>query len=161
VTPEGEAVGRHDGLVHYTIGQRSGIGIGGRREGAGEPWYVAARDARRNALVVVQGREHPLLWSGRLRTGRPRWLGAAPEGLVAGAGAELEVRIRHRHGPVPATVSRLPDGGLDVGFVEPQWAVAPGQYAVFYAGDECLGGAVIEQAETLAAGAASEAHTSA
>lgn len=155
VTPDGTEVGRHRGLMFHTVGQRSGIGIGGRRGGAGEPWYVAGKDAARNALVVVQGKSHPLLHAPALRTAAPRWIGAPPAGLASGSPVRLDVRIRHRHGPVPAAVGPGADGGLVVRFDAPQWAVAPGQYAVFYAGDECLGGAVIESA--LAAGLAPQA----
>jgi tRNA-specific 2-thiouridylase len=145
VTPDGLEIGRHEGLMFHTIGQRSGIGVGGRRGGAGEPWYVAAKDVGRNALVVVQGRDHPLLWASGVRTGVPAWLAGEPTALAAGESVTLGVRLRHRHGPVAARLSRAGDGCLEVRFAEAQWAAAPGQYAVFYAGEECLGGAVIER----------------
>lgn len=143
LTPEGVELGRHGGLMFHTVGQRSGIGIGGRRGGGGAPWYVAAKDAGRNALVVVQGRDHPLLWSSGALAGAPAWIGAEPRALANGDTLTLGVRLRHRHGPVAARLARAGDGSLAIRFAEPQWAVAPGQYAVFYAGEECLGGAVV------------------
>jgi len=146
VTPEGREVGRHEGLMFYTPGQRSGIGIGGLAGGAGEPWYVAGKDLARNALVVVQGRAHPMLWSRELRTGMPRWLGEPP---FAGSGPwRGDARIRHRHTPAACRVTAH-EGGLVVTFDEPQWAPAAGQYAVFYRADDCLGGAVIESVLTV------------
>lgn len=144
LTPEGERLGEHAGLMFHTLGQRSGIGIGGRSTGSAEPWYVAGKDIARNALIVVQGRSHPMLWSAALHTGPIHWIDPQP---ASGPGPwSCQVRIRHRHVPAPATVSAQSDGALEIHFREPQWAVAPGQYAVLYAGTECLGGGVIEQA---------------
>lgn len=148
LTPEGVQVGEHKGLMFYTLGQRSGIGIGGRAGRAGGPWYVAAKDPDRRALVVVQGRNHPLLWSRTLQTGPPRWLrdvSGTMRSTGNSGGMRCEARIRHRHVPALCTAITLPEGGLRVQFDEPQWAVTPGQYAVLYDGEECLGGAIIEQ----------------
>jgi tRNA-specific 2-thiouridylase len=148
VTPDGTELGQHEGLIFYTVGQRSGIGVGGRPDGTGEPWYVAAKDPGRGALVVVQGRDHPLLWAKALVTGAPRWLRGVPDSLRRGEAFYCQVRIRHRHVPAPSLVRLLPDGSLNVEFDAPQWAVAPGQCAVVYDGEECLGGGVIERAES-------------
>lgn len=136
VTPEGDVLGRHQGLAYYTLGQRQGSGIGGQpgREGA---WYVADKRAATNELVVVQGHDHPLLWAGRFGVTGLRWLHEPP------AGAALAVRTRHRQVPVPCTVTVGGDGALQVATRVPVFAPTPGQYAVFYAGDECLGGGVI------------------
>ena len=143
LTPEGKEVGRHTGLAFYTLGQRSGLGIGGNAGSAQAPWYVALKDIQRNALIVVQGREHPLLRARELQTEPPHWIGASPEELSAPGGLRCKARIRHRHEPAPCTVRQDPSGLLCVQFDEPQWAPTPGQYAVFYRGEVCLGGAVI------------------
>ena len=103
--------------------------------------------AARRALVVVQGRNHPLLWSRTLADGTAA-LAPRRDRLRStgnGGGMRCEARIRHRHVPAPCTAITLPEGGLRVQFDEPQWAVTPGQYVVFYDGEECLGGAIIEQ----------------
>lgn len=149
LTPSDKLMGQHDGLMFYTIGQRSGVGIGGLRDGSAEPWYVASKDVARNALIVVQGRQHPLLWARGLVTERVAWIGRAPPAMGDGTRYRCHVRIRHRHGPASAAVQSLANGGLLVCFDEPQWAVAPGQSAVLYRDDECLGGAVISRAVSI------------
>ncbi len=146
LTAEGQELGTHEGLMFYTVGQRSGIGIGGRADAAGEPWYVAAKDPRRGALIVVQGREHPLLWARALTTEPVRWVGGTPAKLRSAEGLRCEARIRHRHPPAPCGVSASREECLEVLFDSPQWAITPGQYVVFYDGEECLGGAVIDRA---------------
>ena len=143
-TPDGHVVGRHQGLSYYTLGQRQGLGIGGQADGRNEPWFVAGKDQERDVLIVVQGREHPLLWSGGLRTGPIHWIGEEPPELEEG---ELFCRIKTRYRQRDADCSvRRSGNGLEVAFAAPQWAVTPGQFAVFYSGDECLGGGPIEQA---------------
>lgn len=137
-------IGRHHGLMFYTLGQRSGIGIGGRAGGVGEPWYVAAKDVGRNALVVVQGRHHPRLWSTTIVTGPVRWISNAPP-LPGNAPWRCEARIRHRQEPAKCSVAIQGNGAATLTFEQPQWAATPGQYAVLYAADECMGGATIEQ----------------
>ena len=142
-TGAGVRVGEHRGLAFYTIGQRKGLGIGGRHGGAQAPWYVAAKDHARNALIVVQGHDHPALLSRRLRVRDAHW--------IAGAAPPLPLRchakIRYRQADQACTVRPGEDGGaLDLRFEQPQRAAAPGQYAVLYDGDECLGGGVIESA---------------
>lgn len=156
VTPGGAVVGRHDGLPFYTPGQRAGLGIGGRAGGAELPWYVATRDLERNRLVVVQGRAHPLLWSTGLLSRRVHWINGAPTELTAqqgtGARLRLQARLRHRHEPAPCRVEQRADGAVHVHFDQPQWAIAPGQYVVFYDGEECLGGGAIDEVGAPAAG---------
>jgi len=137
---EGALLGRHRGLAFYTIGQREGLEIGGRRDSAGEPWYVAAKDAARNALIVVQGRDHPLLAHTGLATAPLNWLAPPLEGE-----GRCLVRIRHRQPLEPAIVEPQPTGAVRIRFDEAQRAVTTGQYAVLYAGTRCLGGGVIEQ----------------
>lgn len=144
-TPEGKKIGEHHGLMYYTLGQRQGLGVGGRRDAGGEPWYVAAKNVRDNALIVVQG-NHPLLYSDALEASQASWIGAAPKAIVNGEDFSCQVKIRYRQRDQSCSVVPLPDGRLSVTFDAPQRAVAPGQYAVFYAGERCLGGAVIDSA---------------
>jgi tRNA-uridine 2-sulfurtransferase len=138
-SPDGERLGTHRGLAFYTLGQRGGIGLGGRAGAPEKPWYVAAKDAARNALVVVQGGEHPLLSSTALTTGRWHWLGSPPEGPLRCA-----VKVRYRQADQRVLLTPRPDGTVHLEFAEPQRAVTPGQYAVAYDGDRCMGGGVIE-----------------
>ncbi|HET6630124.1 MAG TPA: tRNA 2-thiouridine(34) synthase MnmA [Woeseiaceae bacterium] len=148
-TPAGRTLGEHAGLPYYTIGQRQGLGIGGREDAGDAPWYVAGKDAARNTLIVVQG-DHPLLYSEELSAGRPSWIGAAPAELAAGGALECAAKVRYRQPDQACRVRVEPGGGLHVVFDRPQRAVAPGQFVVFYDGGRCLGGAVIEQPGTAA-----------
>jgi tRNA-specific 2-thiouridylase len=148
-TPEGRRLGEHAGLMHYTPGQRHGLGIGGRRDGAAEAWYVAGKDLERNALIVVQGRAHPALWSTVVQASALHWLGGEPPAYQAAGELRCTARIRHRQPDSPCTVTRLGADRCEVRFEQPQWAVAPGQYVVFYDSDVCLGGGVVEQAGGL------------
>ncbi len=140
VTPEGEVIGEHQGLMYYTLGQRQGLGIGGRAGGAGRPWYVAAKDLERNALVVVQGHDHPLLFRRGLEAGQLEWLAGHPPG----DDFRCTAKIRYRQPDQPCRVRRLGEDRLQVTFDQPQRAVTPGQSVVFYDGEVCLGGGVIE-----------------
>lgn len=136
VTRAGERLGTHSGLIHYTIGQRKGLGVGG----AGEPWYVVELDAEKNRIVVGRREE---LGGLRFRAVRVNWIGlpAAPA-----EPARVECRIRQRHAGAPATMRRVDDSTVDVEFDEPQFSITPGQIAVFYDGDDVLGGGTIEPA---------------
>jgi tRNA-specific 2-thiouridylase len=142
-TIEGVRVGEHQGLAYYTIGQRQGLGIGGvagRRE---SPWYVAGKDLSRNALILVQGRDHPLLMSGAVRVKGPHWIAGHPPSQ---APFRCRARVRHRQRLQECMVEQLGAERWEIRFHRPQRAVTPGQSAVLYLGDECLGGGVIEQA---------------
>ena len=138
-SPDGEHLGVHDGLAFYTLGQRTGLHIGGRCGREQAPWYVAGKDTARNALIVVQGHDHPLLESGALRTGPWHWLAAAQ-----GEPFHCTVKVRDRQSDQAARLEPGAEGGMAVVFEEAQRAVTPGQYAVAYEGERCLGGAVIE-----------------
>ncbi len=150
-TPDGRLVGRHPGLVYYTLGQRQGLGIGGQADGSDEPWYVAGKDHERNRLVVVQGRDHPLLWSQALTTRNICWVTREPDALAAGKTMRCTARTRYRQPDEPCSISCRADGCIDMIFERPQWAVTPGQYVVFYDGAQCLGGGTIETTSAAAA----------
>ena len=145
-SPDGEVLGTHQGLPFYTLGQREGLHIGGRRGRSEEPWYLAAKDSARNALIVVQGHDHPLLRSSALTTGPMHWLIESRT-----APFRCAVKVRYRQVDQPAVLEPRADGTARILFDEPQRAVTPGQYAVAYEGDRCIGGAVIE--EVIAASA--------
>lgn len=138
VSAEGEPLGTHQGLAFYTLGQRAGLHIGGLRGHLEQPWYVYAKDSARNALVVVQGHDHPLLSSVSLTTGPVHWLDARALPLRCTA------KVRYRQADQDVAVEPLGAGSVRVRFDQPQRAVTPGQYVVFYDGEQCLGGAVIE-----------------
>ena len=145
-TLEGEVVGRHMGLMFYTLGQRQGLGIGGRRREAdekcasdGDAWYVAAKDMARNRLVVVQGHDHPALLSNRITAVRLSWIsGRAPATQWVYA-----AKTRYRQKDAPCTVSEVNEQRCAVDFAEAQWAATPGQSVVLYESRVCLGGGVI------------------
>jgi tRNA-specific 2-thiouridylase len=152
----GREVGQHVGLSFYTLGQRQGLGIGGLRrpgrEGGGEhaPWYVAAKDPKRNALVVVQGHDHPWLQATALDAADCSWV-AGPMPAPGSYG----VKTRYRQADAPGSLRATPQGfALDFGAEHRQWAVTPGQSAVVYDGEVCLGGGVIERATVPALDAA-------
>ena len=137
-TPEGRAIGRHDGLAYYTLGQRQGLGIGGTREGTDEPWFVAGKDFARNALVAVQGHDHPLLYRREVDAIEMHWIGGAAPLLPARFGAKTRYRM-----PDAACLLESAAYGCRAIFDAPQWAPTPGQYLVLYDGEVCLGGGVI------------------
>jgi tRNA-specific 2-thiouridylase len=135
----GRRIGEHVGLSFYTLGQRKGIGIGGTREGTGGAWYVAAKDMASNTLVAVQGHDHPLLMSRGLHAGDAHWVAGAPPA----PGERLGAKTRYRQSDAACRVARVAGPTFDLEFDAPQWAVTPGQSAVLYAGEVCLGGGVI------------------
>ena len=144
LTPQGNEVGRHHGLMYYTLGQRQGLGIGGRRDAGDAPWYVVDKDAACNALIVDQG-DTPLLLCDGLVAAAASWIGREPRDLDAGLRCTAKIRYRQRD--QECTVQRGLDDRLMVAFDEPQRAAAPGQFIVFYQDDRCLGGAVIDALE--------------
>ncbi|MGC9456780.1 MAG: tRNA 2-thiouridine(34) synthase MnmA [Halothiobacillaceae bacterium] len=138
-TLDGVVIGQHRGLMFHTIGQRQGLGIGGLRDYSDEPWFVAGKDLERNVLLVVQGGSHPALFKPALVAGQPHWIAGAPPAEAF----ECMAKIRYRQ-PDQACHVTLSAGRLTARFAEPQRAITPGQSIVFYQGDRCLGGAVIE-----------------
>ena len=147
LTPDGREVGRHMGLAYYTLGQRQGLGLGGTRGRPQAPWFVAAKDLGRNALVVVQGHEHPMLHSTGIDAIEPHWIAGEAPSLPA----RLAAKTRYRLADAPCDVAPTFDG-LRARFDEPQFAPTPGQYLVLYDGDVCLGGAAIASADAARPG---------
>ena len=139
VDERGDVVGRHRGLAFYTLGQRGGLEIGGRAGAREDAWYVARKDLARNELVAVQGHDHPLLVSRALDTGPCNWLVHAPP-----IEFDSRIKVRYRQADQACHAQVKSDGAIEVRFAEPQRAVTPGQFAVLYDGDRCLGGGVIE-----------------
>jgi len=142
-TDDGTVVGEHVGLSFYTLGQRKGIGVGGMKkykndDGSSDAWYVARKDIESNTLYIVQGHDHPWLLSGSLRADQASWVaGVAPEAKA------LSAKTRYRQADVACTVAPSGMSEFALQFMEPQWAVTPGQSAVLYDGDICLGGGII------------------
>lgn len=143
VDDHGASIGEHQGLMFYTLGQRRGLNIGGRRGALEAPWYVADKQTGTNTLVVSQDSRHPLLMSRQLETSAFSWLGAPSH-----PDAALQARVRHRQVLQDCRIERLADGRIRVRFDEPQRALSPGQYCVLYEGERCLGGGEIETAVT-------------
>ena len=143
----GRTLGRHQGLSFYTLGQRQGLGIGGVKEkgaqrGSGDhsPWFVARKDLDKNVLRVVQGHDHPWLLSPTLTADDTSWVAGHPP-----AQATLAAKTRYRQTDAPCHFEGHADGSFTLDFPQDQWAVTPGQSAVLYDGEVCLGGGVIAQ----------------
>jgi tRNA-specific 2-thiouridylase len=143
-TPGGTIVGEHHGLMYYTLGQRQGLGIGGRKDAGDDPWFVAAKDLDSNSLIVVQG-EHAMRYSSGLRASQATWINGQPAALTEGGSLQCGVKIRYRQADQACTVTTTANGAVSVTFETPQADVTPGQFAVFYDADRCLGGAVIDR----------------
>jgi len=140
VTPEGRVVGEHQGLMYYTLGQRKGLGIGGLRESEeGAPWFVAGKDLAANRLIVVQGHDHPLLLTHTLTARDLAWIGPPPV-----PGGRYGAKTRYRQRDAACEVVHFDGEEIRLRFDEAQRAVTPGQSVVLYAGENCLGGGVIQ-----------------
>jgi len=140
-TVEGEIVGEHQGLMYHTLGQRKGLGIGGRKESNDDPWYVVDKDVARNRLIVAQGGDHPRLMSVGLIAQQLHWVDRQP----VTSPLRCTVKTRYRQSDIPCEILPLGDDRIEVRFDEAVAAVTPGQSAVFYLDDVCLGGGIIEQ----------------
>jgi tRNA-uridine 2-sulfurtransferase len=140
INEKGEIIGLHDGACFYTIGQRKGLGIGG----PGEAWFVAGKNQDKNQVILVQGEHHPLLYKQALKASKPHWLTSVSLPRI------LSCKIRYRQKDQECWVN-LEDDGLTVIFKEPQRAITPGQFIVFYDQDECLGSAEIQYGFDLSA----------
>jgi tRNA-specific 2-thiouridylase len=140
-TPEGKYIGKHHGLMYYTLGQRQGLGIGGVKDAPDEPWFVLEKDLENNVLIVGQGHDHPLMLHNTLEAGQLDWCGSLPltETLPCAA------KTRYRQPDQDCVVEPIAGGSrVKVRFDQPQRAITPGQSVVFYLGEVCLGGGIIE-----------------
>ena len=149
-TPDGKTVGEHVGLSFYTLGQRKGIGLGGMKsyqkaDGHSDAWYVARKDVENNTLYVVQGHDHPWLLSSELRASQISWVAGEPPADVA-----LSAKTRYRQADMSCTFHGEGET-FSLTFLNPQWAVTPGQSAVLYNGEVCLGGGIIDSSATPSA----------
>ena len=139
VTDAGDNIGRHNGLMFYTLGQRQGLGIGGKTNSNESPWYVLAKDLEDNKLIVGQGHDHPVLFRSHLNAHDVHWV----SGTMASAQFRCTAKVRYRQNDQHVTVTNNSSGTLDIQFDEPVRAATPGQSIVFYSEEHCLGGAVI------------------
>ncbi|GGI88931.1 tRNA 2-thiouridine(34) synthase MnmA [Shewanella gelidii] len=138
---EGEEVGTHQGLMYHTLGQRKGLGIGGLKNSGEDPWYVVDKDLKRNVLVVAQGANHPRLMSHGMKVNQLHWVDRkGPQD-----GSTITVKTRYRQKDVPCRVHFIDEQTVEVTFEQTVAAVTPGQSAVFYDGEVCLGGGIIDQ----------------
>ncbi len=142
-TLDGRLVGEHMGLTFYTLGQRQGLGIGGKRDGDGDAWYVVDKDMKQNRLIVVQGREHRALYSSRLSAVNLSWVAS----LAPPCHWVYNAKTRYRQKDAPCTIVELSDARCTVDFAQAQWAVTPGQSVVIYESRVCLGGGIIDTVE--------------
>lgn len=139
-TIDGRTVGEHEGVIYYTLGQRKGLGIGGVKKASEQPWYVVQKNLVENVLVVAQGHDHPLLFSRSLTATTLHWIaGESPE-----IPYKCHAKTRYRQANQTCTITEAGVDRCTVTFDQPQWAVTVGQSIVFYQGDVCLGGAVID-----------------
>ncbi len=139
---DNEVIGKHDGLMYYTLGQRQGLGIGGSKQGDGQPWYVVDKILHDNILVVAQGHDHPRLFSNTLVATDVHWIADIPSTLPY----QCYAKTRYRQSDQACQIVELDESTCKVAFEQPQRAVTPGQSVVFYVDDECLGGGIIDKA---------------
>jgi tRNA-specific 2-thiouridylase len=138
-TLAGKIIGKHDGLMFYTLGQRQGLKIGGLKNTLEEPWYVVAKNIPENTLIVAQGHNHPALFTNKLETHDIHWIHDTPENFPIKASA----KTRYRQPDQACMIERIDNNAYKIMFDEPQRAVTPGQSVVFYDGEICLGGGII------------------
>jgi tRNA-specific 2-thiouridylase len=141
-TETGKVIGKHDGLMFHTIGQRQGLKIGGCKDLPESPWYVAQKDITRNVLMVVQGHDHPLLHARSLLTSDIHWINGAPDHFPL----TVQAKTRYRQTDQQCVINRLNDHTYQIQFEATQRAITPGQSVVFYDHTICLGGGIIEKA---------------
>jgi tRNA-specific 2-thiouridylase len=144
-TSTGEVIGKHRGLMYYTLGQRQGLGIGGTRHHAEQPWYVVTKDLQRNVLIVGQGQDHPALFSDGLTASQLHWMASdLPSNPL-----RCTAKVRYRQVDQACEVHIDTTGQARVVFDQAQRAVTPGQFVVFYQNEECIGSGVIDRTESV------------
>ena len=143
-TSDGDVIGDHQGLMYHTIGQRQGLGIGGLAAYDESAWYVIDKDLPRNRLIVTQGKNHPRLFKSFLTCQQLMWVDGKGPNLKSENSVPLMAKIRYRQADQACVITRLSKDKIEVAFRQPQRAITPGQSIVFYDGDVCLGGAVID-----------------
>ncbi len=136
----GNVIGKHNGLMYHTLGQRKGIGIGGRASASEEPWYAVEKDMQRNVLIVGQGHDHPKLLSRGLIGSQMHWVD--PSSTLESF--ECTAKSRYRQHDFKCTVTRVDEANWEVTFNQQQRAITPGQSIVFYQNEKCLGGGIID-----------------
>ncbi len=141
VTVDGKIIGQHQGLMYHTLGQRKGLGIGGRKDSNDDPWYVVDKDLTNNRLIVAQGANHPRLFSMGLIASQIHWVARTPLSQPIRA----VVKTRYRQQDIPATLHPTAEDQLTIEFDDAQAAVTPGQSVVIYQDEVCLGGAIIDE----------------
>lgn len=139
ITPKGEVIGEHSGLMYYTLGQRQGLGIGGLKESSDEPWFVVDKDLEKNQLIAAQGHGHPLLLKQQLTASQLEWVAGYPRANYFNCTAKVRYRQTDQNCAVTITESKC-----IVNFEDLQRAIAPGQSIVFYKDEVCLGGGIID-----------------
>ena len=144
ITPEGTPMGEHQGLMYYTLGQRQGLGIGGSNDSSGEPWFVVGKELENNTLVVAQGHDHPWLFSQQLKASQLHWT----SGVTPPIPLRCQAKTRYRQADQACCITAINGEQISVEFDQPQRAITPGQSVVFYQGEECLGGGIIESSNT-------------
>jgi len=139
-TPDKKSLGKHEGLMFYTLGQRQGLNIGGQKDSEGHPWYVVGKDIIRNVLIVAEGIDNPLLFNNSLQAAEVHWIGEKPLQFPFAASA----KIRYRQPDQACVIEQGENDLYHVTFANPQRAITPGQSIVFYAEDVCVGGGIIQ-----------------
>lgn len=140
-TVDGQVIGKHQGLMYHTLGQRKGLGIGGLKQADDTPWYVVDKDIKNNELIVAQGHDHPALFSDGLIAQQLHWV----DRKAVTKPFTCTVKTRYRQQDIQCQVNPISEDKIEVIFANPVAAVTPGQSAVFYQDEVCLGGGIIEE----------------
>ncbi|MFQ0996176.1 tRNA 2-thiouridine(34) synthase MnmA [Gilliamella sp. CG25] len=140
-TVDGQIIGKHQGLMYHTLGQRKGLGIGGLKQADDTPWYVVDKDIKNNELIVAQGHDHPALFSDGLISQQLHWV----DRKAVTKPFTCTVKTRYRQQDIQCQVNPISEDKIEVIFANPVAAVTPGQSAVFYQDEVCLGGGIIEE----------------
>ncbi|HFE38547.1 MAG TPA: tRNA 2-thiouridine(34) synthase MnmA [Gammaproteobacteria bacterium] len=144
-TADGKNISEHQGIMYYTLGQRKGLGIGGRRSSSEEPWFVVGKKIKENILVVAQGHDHPLMFSNALTAIDLSWT----SGITPDLPFQCTAKTRYRQSDQACSILKLDQNKFKITFESKQRAMTPGQSIVFYQGDICLGGGIIDEVDNI------------